>query len=132
MAAFFVAMSAAAAHDRGEPKIWGTFIEERRESTGRAGGDVIIGRWTSADGQRTLDGVVLTGSTGPDGRTEAYAQPTAYLSPDESVDDGRSEWVGHVLPPVFAVLSIAFLVLLLWAWGDLTAISSWLRELRRA
>jgi hypothetical protein len=29
------------------------------------------------------------------------------------------------------VLSIAFLVLLLWAWGDLAAVASWLRGLRR-
>ena len=131
MAAFFIVISAVAAHDRAEPKIWGTFIEERRELAGRAGGVVIIGRWISADAQVTLNDVVLTGSTGPDGRIKAYAQPTAYLSPNETVNDGQAEWVSYVLPPVFAMLSIAFLVLLLWAWGDLSAVSSWFRGLRR-
>jgi hypothetical protein len=130
-AAFFIVISAFAAHDRGEPKIWGTFTEERRESAGRRGADVIIGRWISADAHVTLDDVVLTGSSGPDGHAYAYAQPTAYLGPNETVNDGQSEWVGYVLPPVFAVLSIAFLALLLWAWGDLAAVASWLRGLRR-
>ena len=130
LAAFFVYIGVATAHDRGEPRVWGTFVEERRESGGR-GGEDIIGKWISDDEQLTLEEVTLNGSTDPSGRTAAYAQPTAYLGSDTTVSDGSWDWVGVVLPPAFAVLSLAFAVGHAWASGDLPVVASWFRLLGR-
>jgi hypothetical protein len=130
LALFFVGIGVAAAHDRGEPRVWGTFVEESREYGGR-GGEHITGRWASADGQRTLEDVTLNGSTDPSGRAAAYAQPTAYLGSDTTVSDGSGEWISVVLPPAFVVLSLAFLVGHAWASEDLPTVASWFRRLRR-
>jgi len=126
---FFVVIGVATAHDRGEPRVWGTFVEESREYGGR-GGEHIIGRWASDDGQLTLDDVTLNGSTDPSGRAAAYAQPRAYLGSD-TVSDGSYDWVSVILPPAFVVLSLAFLVGHAWASEDLPTVVSWFRRLRR-
>ena len=49
--------------DASRPVQWGTFTQSSCEST--KSGCRPIGSWTSDDGSRTLDGVVLAGSTGP-------------------------------------------------------------------
>ena len=126
LAVFFVCIGVAAGHDRGEPRVWGVFVEESREVGGR-GGDHVLGRWVSDDGRLTLEDVTLNGTTDPSGRAAAYAQPSAYLGSD-TVSDGSYDWVSVVLPPAFVVLSLAFLAGHAWASGDLPAVRSRFRR----
>ncbi|WP_460003819.1 hypothetical protein [Microbacterium xylanilyticum] len=102
--------------DASRPVQWGTFTQLSCEST--KSGCRPIGSWTSDDGSRKLDGVVLAGSTGPVEMARAgYRDGATAMAGDRIVvrtDAGFSDaaW----LPWAVCAVTVLLGILLTWIY----------------